>query len=160
DAYEQLVDRLLASPAFGERWARHWLDVAGYADSDGYDERDTPRPWAYKYRDYVIRSLNSDKPWNRFIIEQLAGDELLPPPYENLSAAEADCLSATGFLRTAPHGTAAAADQPEARNDVVAETLKIVSTSLLGLSVGCAQCHAQRYDPISHEDYHRLRALC
>ncbi len=159
DAYQQLVDRLLASPAFGERWARHWLDVAGYADSDGYDQTDRERPWAYKYRDYVIRAFNSDKPWNTFIVEQLAGDELLTPPYRNLSADEADRLIATGFLRMGPDGTTSAADQNQARNDVVAETIKIVSTSLLGLSVGCAQCHAHRYDPISHEDYHRMRAL-
>ncbi len=159
DAYEQLVDRLLASPAFGERWARHWLDVAGYADSDGYDLRDLERPWAYKYRDYVIRAFNADKPWNTFIIEQLAGDELLVPPYRNLSSDEADRLIATGFLRMGPDGTTSAEDQSQARNDVMAETIKIVSSSLLGLSVGCAQCHAHRYDPISHEDYHRFRAL-
>ena len=161
DAYEQVVDRLLASPAFGERWARHWLDVAGYADSDGYDQADRERPWAYKYRDYVIRAFNSDKPWNTFIVEQLAGDELLAPPYRNLSADDADRLIATGFLRMGPDGTGTAArtDQDQARNDVMAETIKIVSTSLLGLSVGCAQCHAHRYDPISHEDYHRMRAL-
>jgi len=159
DAYDGLVDRLLASPAFGERWARHWLDVAGYADSDGYDQTDRERPWAFKYRDYVIRAFNSDKPWNTFIVEQLAGDELLTPPYRNLSADDADRLIATGFLRMGPDGTSTAADQNQARNDVIAETIKIVSTSLLGLSVGCAQCHAHRYDPISHEDYHRMRAL-
>jgi mono/diheme cytochrome c family protein len=161
DAYEQLVDRLLASPAFGERWARHWLDVAGYADSDGYDQTDSARPWAYKYRDYVIRAFNADKPWNTFIVEQLAGDELLAPPYQNLAADDADRLIATGFLRMGPDGTATAeqASQDQARNDVLAETIKIVSTSVLGLSVGCAQCHAHRYDPITHEDYHRLRAL-
>jgi len=160
DAYERLVDRLLASPAYGERWARHWLDVAGYADSDGYNERDAERKWAYRYRDYVIRSLNADKPWSEFIVEQLAGDELLSPPYANLTPAQSDCLIATGFLRMGPDGTAdGAADPGVARNDVVADTVKIVSTSLLGLTVGCAQCHAHRYDPISHVDYHRLRAL-
>jgi mono/diheme cytochrome c family protein len=159
DAYERLVDRLLASPAYGERWARHWLDVAGYADSDGYDERDRERKWAYRYRDYVIRSFNRDKPWDEFIVEQLAGDELLEPPYANLTAEQADCLIATGMLRMGPDGTNGPADQNVARNDVVAETIKIVSTSLLGLSVGCAQCHSHRYDPITHEDYHRVRAL-
>src|SRR5690606_16688814 len=117
DAYDQLVDRLLASPAFGERWARHWLDVAGYADSDGYDQTDRERPWAYKYRDYVIRAFNTDKPWNTFIVEQLAGDELLTPPYRNLSSEDADRLIATGFLRMGPDGTATAAktDQDQAR---------------------------------------------
>jgi mono/diheme cytochrome c family protein len=159
EAYEQLVDRLLASPAYGERWARHWLDVAGYADSDGYDERDRERKWAYRYRDYVVRAFNRDKPWDEFIVEQLAGDELLVPPYSNLNAEQADKLIATGMLRMGPDGTSGAADQNVARNDVIAETVKIVSTSLLGLSVGCAQCHSHRYDPITHEDYHRIRAL-
>ncbi len=140
DAYERLVDTLLASPAYGERWARHWLDVAGYADSNGYDPKDSPRKWAYKYRDYVIRAFNRDKPWNEFLVEQLAGDELLTPPYANLTAADADRLIATGMLRMGPDGadTAAAADRDLARNDVIAETIKIVSTATLGLTVGCA----------------------
>jgi mono/diheme cytochrome c family protein len=161
DAYEQLVDRLLASPHYGERWARHWLDVAGYADSDGYSQLDSERRYVYRYRDYLIRSLNADRPWDELIREQLAGDELLRPIfYANLPAADQDKLIATGFLRLGPDGTAdPAVDQNQARNDVVAETLKIVSTSLLGLSVGCAQCHAHRHDPISQEDYYRLRAV-
>jgi hypothetical protein len=86
DAYERLVDELLASPAFGERWGRHWLDAAGYADSDGYSEKDFERKWAWKYRDYVIRAFNNDKPWDEFLVEQLAGDELLTPPYANLTS--------------------------------------------------------------------------
>src|SRR6185369_2459907 len=86
NAYERMVDRFLASPQYGERWARHWLDVAGYADSDGNGSEDTPRPYAYKYRDYVIRSLNADKPLDQFVIEQLAGDELVPQPWNNLAA--------------------------------------------------------------------------
>ncbi|MFO0977154.1 MAG: PSD1 and planctomycete cytochrome C domain-containing protein [Planctomycetaceae bacterium] len=160
DAWNKVVEELLASPAYGERWARHWLDVAGYADSEGYTEKDAERAWAWKYRDYVIRSLNADKPFDQFLREQLAGDEMLTPPYENLSAEQADCLTATGFLRMAPDGTAdGSVDQKVARNDVIAETLKTVSTSLLGLSVGCAQCHEHRYDPITQSDYYRLRAL-
>ncbi len=160
DAYEQLVERLLASPAYGERWGRHWLDVAGYADSDGYTEKDAERKWAYKYRDYVIRALNEDKPWSEFLVEQLAGDELVTPSYENLTSQQADCLIATGMLRMGPDGTGdGSVDQNLARNDVIADTIKIVSTSILGLTVGCAQCHAHRYDPISHADYHRIRAL-
>src|SRR5262245_17237253 len=94
DAYERLIDRLLASPHYGERWARHWLDIAGYADSDGYTEADPPRPYAYKYRDYVVRSLNADKPWDRFIQEQLAGDEMVKPPYKDLSPEDLDRLTA------------------------------------------------------------------
>ena len=160
DAHERLVDALLASPRYGERWGRHWLDVTGYADSDGYTGADVVRKWAYKYRDYVIRSFNSDKPWTEFLVEQLAGDELLTPPYQDLTIAEADRLIATGFLRMGPDGTGGAnGDQNVARNQVIAETIKIVSTSLLGLSVGCAQCHPHRYDPITHADYYRMRAL-
>ncbi|MFN5435255.1 MAG: DUF1549 domain-containing protein, partial [Planctomyces sp.] len=160
EAWNTAMEQLLAYRAYGERWARHWRDVAGYADSDGYTEKDPERPWAWKYRDYVIRSLNADKPWNQFLVEQLAGDELLTPPFENLTPEQADALTATGFLRMAPDGTAdGSVDQPTARNDVVAETLKTVSTALLGLSVGCAQCHDHRYDPISQVDYYRLRAI-
>jgi hypothetical protein len=160
DAYESLVDALLASPAYGEHWGRHWLDVAGYADSDGYNDKDFERKWAYKYRDYTIRAMNADKPWDEFLVEQLAGDELLAPPFANLKPEEADRLIATGMLRMGPDGTGdSGVDQNVARNDVIADTIKIVSTSVLGLTVGCAQCHSHRYDPISHVDYYRMRAL-
>lgn len=160
EAWSSLIDELLNSTAYGERWGRHWLDVAGYADSDGYNENDTERAWAWRYRDYVIRSLNADKPWNQFLTEQLAGDELLTPPYQDLTPDQADQLIATGFLRMCPDGTAAGGpDQMIARNDVIAETIKVTSTSLLGLTVGCAQCHEHRYDPISQADYYRLRAI-
>jgi hypothetical protein len=134
--------------------------VAGYADSDGYTEKDPERKYSYKYRDYVIRAINADKPWDAFLVEQLAGDELLTPPYTNLSPEQADLLAATGFLRMAPDGTAdGSVDANVARNDVMAETIKIVSSSLLGLTVGCAQCHNHRYDPIPQDDYYRLRAI-
>ena len=160
DAYEKLLDRLLTSPHYGERWGRHWLDIAGYADSDGYTDTDTERKWAWKYRDYVIRSLNTDKPFNEFIVEQLAGDELVKPPFKNLAPADVDKLTATGFLRMAPDGTAnTSVEQKVARNAVVADTLKIVSSSLLGLTVGCAQCHNHKHDPIPQADYYRLRAV-
>ncbi len=159
DAFERLVDRLLASPAYGERWGRHWLDVAGYADSDGYTVEDRVRPYAYKYRDYVIDALNADRPWDWMIVEQLAGDELVPLPHQNLSPEQIETLAATGYLRMAPDGTQSDPDQKTARNAVVADTLKIVSTSLLGLTVGCAQCHNHRYDPIPQADYYRLRAV-
>jgi len=160
DAFEKLIDRLLASPRYGERWGRHWLDVAGYADSDGYTEADTERKHAYKFRDYVIRAFNDDKPFDQFIREQLAGDETLKPPYKGLTSEQTDKLIATGFLRMAPDGTASGApDQNVARNAVIADTLKIVSTSLMGLTVGCAECHDHRYDPIPQADYYRLRAI-
>jgi hypothetical protein len=160
-----LCDRLLATPAYGERWAQHWLDVAGYADTNGMTEADSPRPHAWHFRDYVIRSIAADKPWNRFIVEQLAGDELA-----GVSAATAvqgandpakrELLTATGFLRMTPDGTGdEVPDQNAARNQVIAETLKVVSSSLLGLTVGCAQCHDHRYDPIAQADYYRFRAI-
>ncbi len=159
DAYEKLLDRLLASPHYGERWGRHWLDVAGYADSDGYNDADTERKWAWKYRDYVIRSINADKPFNEFIVEQLAGDELVKQPHKNLSPADVDKLTATGFLRMAPDGTAAGGEPKVVRNAVVADTIKVVSSSLLGVTVGCAQCHNHKHDPIPQADYYRLRAV-
>lgn len=159
DAYERLVDRLLASPRYGERWGRHWLDAAGYADSDGYTDTDVVRPWAYQYRDYVIRALAADKPFDQFVREQLAGDELAGALSPNLTAEQIELLAATGFLRTAADGTAGGTDPKVARNAVVAETIKVVSTSLLGLTVGCAQCHNHRYDPIAQTDYYRLRAI-
>jgi len=160
EAWSKVVDELLNSAAYGEHWARHWLDVAGYADSDGYTANDTERKWAWKYRDYVIRSLNADKPWNQFLVEQLAGDELLTPPFQDLNSEQADQLIATGFLRMCPDGTAdGSVDQNVARNDVMAEAIKVASTSLLGLTVGCAQCHDHRYDPVSQSDYYRLRAI-
>ncbi|NBR84170.1 MAG: DUF1553 domain-containing protein [Verrucomicrobia bacterium] len=160
DAFEKLLDRLLASPHYGERWGRHWLDVAGYADSDGYTDADTERKWAWQYRDYVIRSHTADKPFNEFIVEQLAGDELVKPPLKNLAPADVDKLTATGFLRMAPDGTAnPGVEQKTARNAVVADTIKVVSSSLLGVTVGCAQCHNHKHDPVPQADYYRLRAV-
>ena len=160
EAYSRLVERLLASPRYGERWGRHWLDVAGYADSDGYSTRDLERKYAWKYRDYVVASLNQDLPWNEFLVEQIAGDELLAPPYRNLSPEQAARLIATGFLRMGPDGTGdGEAEVQTARQEVIAETIKIVSTAVLGLTVGCSQCHDHRYDPIPQADYYRMRAI-
>ncbi len=159
-AWERLLDRLLSSPRYGERWARHWLDVAGYADSEGYNEDDVERRHAYQYRDYVIRSLNADKPFDRFIREQVAGDEMISSPLADLRREDVEPLTATGFLRMAPDGTATTpSDMVLARNQVVADTIQIVSTALLGLTVNCAQCHNHRYDPIPQTDYFRIRAV-
>ena len=158
DAYAKLIDRLLGSPQYGVRWGRHWLDIAGYADSEGYNERDTERAWAWRYRDYVVNAFNKDLPWDQFIREQLAGDEMVKPPYKELKPEQIDRLTATGFLRMAPDGTGSA-NNNDARNQVMAETLKIVSTSLMGMTVGCAQCHDHRYDPIPQKDYYQLRAI-
>lgn len=166
DAYEKMVDRLLASPHYGERWARHWLDVAGYADSEGYDDKDVIRPDAWHYRDYVIRALNADKPWDQFIQEQLAGDELVKATHATAQKlvdqdpAVCDKLTATGFLRLAPDGTGSGPMDPAlAQNQVITETVKIMSSSLLGMTVGCAECHHHRFDPIPQEDFYRLRAV-
>ncbi len=160
DPYSKLIERLLASPRYGERWGRHWLDVAGYSDSEGYSVEDRVRPDSWRYRDYVIRAFNDDKPFDRFILEQLAGDELVTSPMNNLSPEDAELLAATGFLRMAPDGTGGAVDDVSlARNDTVTETIKIVSSSLMGMTVGCAQCHDHRYDPIPQADYYRMRAV-
>jgi hypothetical protein len=161
DAWERLIARLLASPHYGERWGRHWLDVAGYADSEGYTDEDRVREHAYRYRDYVIQSFNSNKPFDQFIVEQLAGDELTTVAERQLlDANTVEKLTATGFLRMAPDGTASGGiDQNLARNQVMADTLQIVGTALLGLTVNCAQCHDHRYDPIPTADYYRMRAI-
>ena len=158
DAYDRLVDEVLESKHYGERWGRHWLDVAGYADSEGYSNADPVRTYAYKYRDYVIQSFNDNLPFNQFIQEQLAGDEMVKPPFKNMSEDNIRKLTATGFLRMAVDGTDSS-NNDVSRNQMLADTIKIVSSSLLGVSVGCAQCHDHRYDPISHNDYHRIRAV-
>jgi cytochrome c553 len=164
-AVDALITRLLAFPQYGERWGRHWLDVAGYADSDGYTEKDMERKHAWKYRDYVIESLNADKPFDQFIREQLAGDEIAAKeglsadaPTTEGRARYSELLRATGFLRMAPDGTAVTNDTV-ARNASIADTIKIVSTALYGMTIGCAQCHDHRYDAISQADYYRLRAV-
>jgi cytochrome c553 len=157
-SYEALVDRLLSSEHYGERWGRHWLDIAGYADSDGYTDKDLERAWAWKYRDYVIAALNKDKPFDEFVREQLAGDEMVPQPHKNLSADAIEKITATGFLRMAADGTGAMNDKA-AQNASIADTIKIVSTAFYGMTVGCAQCHDHRYDPITQADYYRMRAI-
>ena len=160
-AFNGVIDQFLSSPHYGERWARHWLDVAGYADSEGANNADTERAWAWKYRDYVIRAFNDDKPFDRFILEQLAGDELVPQPHKNLSPEQIELLAATGFLRMAadPTGAGGGSNTVETRNQMMADTLQIVSSAFLGLSVHCAQCHDHRYDPIPQRDYYQLRAI-
>ncbi|MDF1842071.1 MAG: DUF1549 domain-containing protein [Rubripirellula sp.] len=157
--FDHLLDTLLASPHYGERWGRHWLDVAGYADSEGYSVADTERPWSWKYRDWVIRALNEDKPFDQFLTEQLAGDELAGPINGDLTANQIDLLTATGYLRMAADGTGSGANNSEGRNQVMIDTLQIIGTSLFGLSLQCAQCHDHRYDPIPQSDYYAMRAI-
>ncbi|MGY8771489.1 MAG: PSD1 and planctomycete cytochrome C domain-containing protein [Pirellulales bacterium] len=146
-AYERLVDRILKSPHYGERWARHWLDLARYADSDGY-EKDRPRPHAWRYRDWVINALNNDMPFDQFTIEQIAGD-LLPD-------ATTDQQTATGFHRNTLHNTEGGADQEEDRVKKTVDRTNTTGTTWLGLTVGCAQCHSHKYDPISQREYYQL----
>ena len=130
-SYPELVDRLLAKPAFGEHWARMWLDLARYADSSGYADDPARTIWAY--RDYVINAFNQNKPYDQFLIEQLAGDELIQSPLSDLQPADVTLLQATGFLRMAPDGTGqAGVDQMVARNQMIADTINIMTTSILG----------------------------
>ena len=160
NAWERVIDRLLSSPRYGERWGRHWLDVVGYADSEGFTEQDATRGYAYKYRDYVIQALNDNMPFDQFIQEQIAGDELISSPLDALTDEDRRRLVATGFLRMAPDGTGSGADDlVAASNAVVTETINIVSTSMMGMTVGCAQCHDHRFDPILHNDFYRIRAV-
>ncbi len=160
NAYEELIDELLDSPRYGERWGRHWLDVAGYADSDGYLEADRLRPEAWRYRDYVIRSINADKPFDRFLLEQIAGDELADwRQADELTPEMVDNLIATGFMRMAPDPTYPGyIEQPEV-NQVIADTVEIFSTSLLGLTLQCARCHEHKMDPFAQRDYYQLWAF-
>ncbi|MCH2128180.1 MAG: PSD1 and planctomycete cytochrome C domain-containing protein [Pirellulaceae bacterium] len=159
DWYDRLITNLFESPHYGERWARHWLDVAGYADSEGYTAKDPVRNWAWKYRDWVIRAFNQKMPFDEFVIKQLAGDELAGPWNDTPTANQIELLTATGYLRMAADGSASGDRSATSCNQVMTDTLKIISTSLLGLSVHCAQCHDHRYDPIPQTDYYALRAI-
>ncbi|MBM3824833.1 MAG: DUF1553 domain-containing protein [Verrucomicrobia bacterium] len=159
NAYERLVDRILASPQFGVRWGRHWLDTAGFAESEGGVESDPKRPHAWRFRDYVIDSFNANKPIDAFFREQLAGDELAPPnPPDPGNARQIELLTASGFVRMAPDPTQAN-DTLDNRNAAAADSIKVVSTAMLGLTVGCAQCHDHKYDPITIDDYYAFRAI-
>ena len=149
DAYEKLVDRLLASPQFGERQAQHWLDLVRYSETEGF-KVDRYRPDAWRYRDYVIRSFNADLPYDRFMREQIAGDELDP---ENPEA-----ILATGFLRLHPEETNGA-DYRQIRQDILDDVTEVAGLTFLGLTVGCARCHDHKFDPISHADHYRFQAF-
>ncbi len=149
DAYEKVVDRLLASPRYGERWAQHWLDVVRFAETDGF-KADDHRPEAYRYRDYVIRALNDDLPYDRFIRQQLAGDELEPD--------NPDGLVATGYLRLWPDEYNAA-NLEQRRQEILDDVTEVTTLAFLGLTVGCARCHDHKFDPILQTDYYRLQAF-
>jgi cytochrome c553 len=157
DAYERLVDRLLASPRYGERWGRHWLDVVHYGDTHGYD-KDKRRPHAWRYRDYVIRALNADKPYSRFVQEQIAGDTLFPD--------DPDAIMATGFVAAGPWDFVGHVELREGtvdklktrlidRDDMLSSTM----STFVSLTVHCARCHDHKFDPITQKDYYRLQAV-
>ena len=149
DAFAKVVDRLLASPQYGERWGRHWLDLARYADTNGF-KTDEPRPNIWRYRDYVIQAFNEDKPYDRFIREQIAGDELYP---NDLNA-----RIAVGFNRHFTDET----NQPVIelrRQETLNDITDTVGAVFMGMTYGCARCHDHKFDPILHKDYYRLQAF-
>ncbi len=150
DSWRKLVERLLASPHYGERWAQHWLDVVRFAETDGF-EYDTHRRDAWRYRDYVIRSFNQDKPYDRFVTEQLAGDEIAP--------GDNDALAAAGFNRLGPlRKNAGNQEVASSRNEVLTEMTNAVGAALLGVTLACARCHDHKFDPIRQSDYYRIQA--
>jgi len=150
DSWARLIDRLLGSPHYGERWARHWLDLVRYADSGGF-EFDVDRPDAWRYRDYVVKSFNEDKPYDRFVREQLAGDEYAPD-----SPAAQEMMIATGFLRLGPEGGGGG---ERGRQDALDDLITTTSLTFMGLTVGCARCHDHKFDPIPQKDFYRMQAV-
>ena len=149
DAYERLVDRLLADPRHGGRWARHWLDLARYAESDGF-RQDAFRPTAWRYRDYVVDSFNADKPFDRFILEQLAGDELFPH--------DVAAITATGFLRQTPYEYNQV-DVERQRSEILNEVTDVTADVFLAMGMGCARCHDHKFDPLLQRDYFSLQSF-
>ncbi len=149
NAFEKVVYRLLASPHYGERYGRHWLDLARYADSEGF-KADETRPNIWRYRDYVIKSFNDDKPYDRFVREQIAGDEMFP--------GDRDALVATGFNRNFPDESNAA-NIAQRRQELLNDITDVVGYTFIGMTVACARCHDHKFDPILHKDYYRLQAF-
>ncbi len=164
DAYERLVEHYLASPHYGERWGKFWLDAAGYADSNGYFSADSDRPLAWRYRDYVIRAFNADTPYDHFVREQIAGDEMVHfKPAGDVTPGMVESLTATHFLRNAPDGTGESDGNPdEVRTDrftVLEGNLQNVMSCLLGVTVQCARCHDHKFEPVSLAEYYGLQAI-
>jgi Protein of unknown function (DUF1553)/Protein of unknown function (DUF1549) len=163
-AYERMVERYLASPQYGERWGKYWLDAAGYADSNGYFSADSDRPLAWRYRDYVVRSFNADKPFDRFVREQLAGDELVGyTPGGDVTPTMVEALTATHFLRNAPDGTGESDGNPDEvrvdRFSVLEGNVQNVVNCLLGLTIQCARCHDHKFEPLTQAEYYGLQAI-
>ncbi len=163
-AYDKLVDRLLASPQYGERWGKFWLDAAGYADSNGYFSADSDRPLAYRYRDYVISAFNADRPLDQIVREQLAGDELTGDRrQQDGTPAVINQLIATHFLRNSQDGTGESDGNPDEvladKYAVLEGTIQVIGSSLLGLTLQCAKCHDHKYEPVTQKDYYQLQAI-
>lgn len=150
DAWKKVVDRLLASKHYGERWGRHWLDVVRYADTGGYSN-DFERPNAWRYRDYIIRAFNNDKPYDQFVREQIAGDELYP--------GNPEALIATGFLRAGPWEHTAMSVEAVTRQMFLDDVTNAVSVTFMGVTLGCARCHDHKFDPLPTKDYYRMQAI-
>jgi hypothetical protein len=168
DAYEKVIDRLLASPRYGERWGRHWLDVAGYADSEGILDADYVRTAAWRYRDYVIKAVNSDKPYDRFLKEQIAGDELVDywtayRTQKELPPEVVEGITATGYLRCASDTSrpdfVTIKNAPGYYYQTLDDTVRIVASSTMGLTLHCAKCHSHKYDPLPQTEYYRIQAI-
>ncbi|MCA9039452.1 MAG: PSD1 domain-containing protein [Planctomycetaceae bacterium] len=164
EVYSQIVEHYLNSPHYGERWGKFWLDAAGYADSNGYFNADTPRPLAYRYRDYVVRAFNQDKPFDQFVREQIAGDELSGfAEGKTVTPEMIELLEATHYLRNAQDGTDSSDGNPdELRTDrysALEGTMQIVSTSLLGLTIQCAKCHSHKFEPITQDEYYQFQSF-
>jgi hypothetical protein len=154
EAFDKVLERLLASPRYGERWGRHWLDVARYGDSTGGDE-DFRNPYAWRYRDYVIQAFNMDLPYNQIVMEQIAGDLL---PADKPNEVNARGIVATGFLALGPK-LLSEADKPKVLYDIIDEQIDVVSRGLMGLTIACARCHDHKFDPISTKDYYSLASI-
>ena len=150
DAYAREVDRLLASPHYGEKWARYWLDLAHYADSDGY-EKDLVRPWSWRYRDWVIDAFNRDMPYDRFVTLQIAGDEVPGAPPKTASRPD--------FYRNTLTNREGGVDRNEARFEQLVDRVGTTGTVLLGITLRCAQCHDHKFDPIKQRDFYQMLAL-
>src|SRR5690606_26411361 len=172
DAFARVIDRLLSSEHYGQRWGRHWLDVARYADSNGLDEN-IAHGNAWRYRDYVVDAFNADKPYDRFVLEQVAGDLLVahqresaaepaggaePPAVTPLSPSEIEALVATGFLVLGPK-VLAEGDQDKLQMDIIDEQIDTLGRAVVGMTWGCARCHDHKFDPISIEDYYALAGI-
>src|SRR5438874_2720953 len=164
DAFERLVESFLSSCQYGERWGRHWLDIVGYADSNGYFNADSDRPLAWKFRDYVARSINADKPLDRFICEQIAGDELAGyVAGGDVTPEMVDPLVATHFWRNAPDGTTESDGNPlEVKIDkyaVLEGNVQMLGSAFLGLTLQCARCHDHKFEPVTQAEYYALQAI-